>query len=62
MHGQTVALKDDVDFFRVVKPDEEDTTKKWSDATLPEPVSTRTGMYSRVGRSQEFEWDGWARR
>jgi hypothetical protein len=59
-HGRTVELPDGQDHFHIVGPMDlpVDYTAESADMEIGQ-VHTREGMYSRVCRSRNFEWDGW---
>lgn len=60
MHGKDMELPTDGDVFNIATP--RVLPFKMDDKGLPLPTSEipyRVGSYSRVGKSQDFEWDGW---
>lgn len=60
-HGQTHALEDGRDHFHVLSPmtPAEIFKKAKDDGSAISRVPKKEGTYSRVGSSQDFEWDGW---
>lgn len=60
-HDRVIALQEGVNYFKVLTLDTPTGTIPAVDPgeTPPvESVPTREGMYSRVGHTLEFEWDG----
>lgn len=59
-HGIMVALEDDQNHFHVMEEVFDPMTFLEDPDTEEDAViEVRTGMYSRVGKSGDFEWDGW---
>ena len=56
-HGETVALEKDVNVLEVhgVCMNQTDT----GEFKRNEEIPVKTGQYSRVGSTSDFEWDGW---
>lgn len=58
-HGNNISIEEGKNFLLVAKPmlpqllESEDADK------LEEPIALRKGSYSRVGKTHDFEWDGW---
>lgn len=58
--GQTVAIQEGLHFFRIVgEPKPREHIAGETLAELAMRIETRSGGYSRVGSSSDFEWDGW---
>ena len=61
MHGQLVALADGIHHFHIAAP-LGDPFRDFQEGTEKvEEVATQRGSYSRVGKTQDFEWDGWSK-
>lgn len=65
-YDRVVAVEDDHDHFHIIAPGDGfwDFRQAEVPPTPTDPVPTKEGMYSQVGRLStplkgEFEWDGW---
>ena len=57
-HGRKVSLEDGKNHFHIVGtvPSEPPHIEEGQGANM---TQKREGMYSRVGKTSAFEWDGW---
>jgi len=54
-HGRTSTLEDSrSNHFHI-----QSVSTKQLDESGAESLQARNGMYSRVGKTEDFEWDGW---
>lgn len=56
-HGGTLTLPEGRTHFHVLGVDHSEPIPVDTQGVMEVPL--RQGMYSRVGRTNDFEWDGW---
>lgn len=58
-HGRITSIPDGRDHFHILQPTGEPRDMVDDPEATIETLPIKEGMYSRVGSTHDFEWDGW---